>query len=239
MMESLTYTVIKSQNQYKAYCDLLVDLMKPGRKTRIELDSIDLLTLLTQQWEEEQRPLSDADPVEFLQSLMKRNNVTSSELAAGIGISKSLLSDIIHYRRRLSREVIRKIASRFNVSQNLLNKPYNLATVVKSATSLQPFRQPKSQPPGNPFLKDQPLIQILNDRTGRATLAKLKNGKTITIWNIMSGRRLGDSCSYLITNVKPKIADSESDMLFTSAVSELFDPDTDQAIFHAGNGGAG
>ncbi len=30
-----------------------------------------------------------------------RNNVKASELAAGIGISKSLLSDIIHYRRRL------------------------------------------------------------------------------------------------------------------------------------------
>jgi HTH-type transcriptional regulator/antitoxin HigA len=36
------------------------------------------------------------------------------------------LSDILHYRRGLSREVIRKLASRFKLSQELFNKPYKL-----------------------------------------------------------------------------------------------------------------
>lgn len=232
-METLSYTVIKSKNQYNAYCDRLMELMNLNRKTRVELDTIALLTLLIGRWDEEQLPLSDANPVEFLQSLMKRNNINASELAAGLGVSKSLFSDIFHYRKRFSREVIRKLASRFNVSQDLLNKPYNLAPIVKRSISRQPSSQPKTLAQGNPLPNDQLLIQILKERTGRTTLAKLKNGKTITIWNVMSGRRLGDPCSYLITNVKPKIADAESDILFTSAIGELFDPDSNQTIYCA------
>ena len=131
-MEALPYTVISSQNQYNAYCERLADLIRIKNKTRAELDTISLLGLLIKRWDEEQRPLSDGDSVEFLRSLMKQNNIKASDLAAGVGISKSLLSDILHYRRRLSREVIRKLASRFNVSQELLNKPYNLAPVAKA-----------------------------------------------------------------------------------------------------------
>jgi HTH-type transcriptional regulator/antitoxin HigA len=234
-METLVYTVIKSQNQYKFYCDQLADLMKLTRKTRIELDTVELLTLLIRKWEEEQLPHSDTDPVEFLRSLMQRNNVNASKLAAELGINKSLLSSIFHYRRRFSRAVIRKLASRFNVSQELLNKPYNLAPAVKNANATDASGQPKPLAPGNPLSKDQPIVQILNDRIGMATLAKLRDGKTITIWNVMSGRRLGDACSYLITNLKPKITDAVRDILFTSAISELFDPDTKQTIFCAGN----
>src|SRR5580692_6409193 len=236
-MESLSYTVINSQNQYKAYCDHLAGLMKIKIKTRVELDSINLLRLLIKRWDEEQRPLLDADPIEFLRSLMRQNNLKKSELAAKVGISRSLLSDILHYRRRLSREVIRKLASRFNVSQELLNKPYNLARPAKQDNPLQPPPpQAELKPLGNPFLKDQPLIQLLQERTGKATFARLKNGKEITIWNIMSGRRIADPCSYLITNIKPsKKADAESDILFTSAISELLDPVSGQTLFRAEN----
>jgi HTH-type transcriptional regulator / antitoxin HigA len=230
-MEALSYTVINSQNQYEAYCERLVDLMKIKRKTRTDLDAIELLRLLIKRWDEEQRPLSDEDPVEFLRALMEQNNLKASELAAKVGISKSLLCDILHYRRRLSREVIRKLASRFNVSQDLLNKPYNLAPVAKHANSRQPSSQPESKPLGNPFQKDQALIQLLKERTGKATLARLKNGKEITIWNFVSGRRIGDTCSYLITNIKSQMPDAEADTFFTSMISELLDPGSRQTIF--------
>jgi antitoxin component HigA of HigAB toxin-antitoxin module len=135
------------------------------------LDTISLLGLLIKRWDEEQRPLSDGDPVEFLRSLMKQNNIKASDLAAGVGISKSLLSDILHYHRRLSREVIRKLASRFNVSQALLNKPYNLAPVAKHANSSRQAHEPDPQPVGNQYRKDQPLVRLLEERTGKATVA--------------------------------------------------------------------
>lgn len=240
-MEELLYTVINSQNQYKAYCEKLEDLISIKKKTRVQLETIALLRLLILCWDEEQRPLSDSDSVEFLRSLMKLHRIRSSDLAVDLGISKSLLSDILHYRRRLSREVIRKLAFRFNVPQELLNKPYNLIpAAAKPAKSPQPISQavqaigqPKTQPSGTPNRTEHPIARLLEERAGTATLARLKNGKEITIWNIILGRRLADPSPYVITNLKPRITDGESTIFFASAIRELIDRDSGEIIFRA------
>jgi HTH-type transcriptional regulator / antitoxin HigA len=233
-METLPYTVIRSRNQYSAYCEQLVDLTNIKYKTRVELDTIDLLRLLIKRWDEEQRPLSDGDPVEFLRSLMEQNNIKASDLAARVGISKSLLSDILHYRRRLSRVVIRKLSSALNVSQELLNKPYNLTPTPNYSNSRQRVNQPEPQTLTR-YREDQPLIQLLEERTGKATVARLKSGQEIAIWDVMSGRRLRDPCAYLITNVKTEVEGAESDTLFTSEICELIDRESGQTIFQAEN----
>jgi HTH-type transcriptional regulator/antitoxin HigA len=88
---------------------------------------------LIEKWDEEHNTFSQADPVELLGYLMKENKMKAVDLAGELQISKSLVSDILHYRRGLSRDVIRKLASRFKVSQALFNKPYDLALRVKSA----------------------------------------------------------------------------------------------------------
>jgi HTH-type transcriptional regulator/antitoxin HigA len=129
-METLQYKVIKTGQQYKAYCNQLEELVMTKRKTRSDQDAIDLLTLLIEKWDEEHNTFSDADPVELLQYLMKENKVKAVDLALDLEISKSLISDIMHYRRRLSREMIRKLGERFKVSQELFNKPYKLDTAV-------------------------------------------------------------------------------------------------------------
>jgi transcriptional regulator with XRE-family HTH domain len=129
----------------------------------------------------------------------KQNNVKASDLAVELGISKSLLSDILQYRRRLSRVVIRKLAFRFKVSQELFNKPYNLVpAAAKPAKPLQPISQstrpvhqaaqaisqPKPKPFGTPNRQEEPAVRLLIERAGMATIGRLKNGKEITIWNI-------------------------------------------------------
>jgi HTH-type transcriptional regulator/antitoxin HigA len=233
-MEALPYTVINSQNQYKLYCESLEDLISIKKKTRVQLDTIALLRLLILCWDEEQRPLSDSDSVAFLRSLMKQHSVKASDLAADLGISKSLLSDILHYRRRLSREVIRKLAFRFKIPQELLNKPYNLVpAAAKPAKSPQAISQPKAQPFGTPNRNEDAVVRLLQERKGLATIARLQNGKEITIWNIWPGRRLADPSSYLITNLKPPITDGKSDIFFTSAIGELIDRDSGEVIFRA------
>src|SRR5882762_4182258 len=131
-MEALPYKVIKSLKQYKEYCNILEDLVLAKKKTLVHQDIIDLLTLLIEKWDEEHNTFTDADPVELLGYLMKENKVKAVDLASELGISKSLISDILHYRRGLSREVIRKLALRFKVSQELFNKPYKLISPVNS-----------------------------------------------------------------------------------------------------------
>jgi HTH-type transcriptional regulator/antitoxin HigA len=129
-MEALQYKVIKSINQYKEYCHLMEEIAEVKRKTRQQQDTIELLTLLVEKWDEEHNTLSDADPVELLIFLMKENRLRAVDLAGELAVSKSLVSDILHYRRGLSRDIIRKLANRFKVSQELFNKSYKLTSPV-------------------------------------------------------------------------------------------------------------
>lgn len=131
-MENLQYTVIKNLTQYKAYCNLLQELVVAKKKTKLQQDTIDLLTLLIEKWDEEHNTFSDTDPIELLDYLMKENKLKAVDLAMELAVSKSLVSDILHYRRGLSRDIIRKLATRFKVSQELFNKPYKLASPVNS-----------------------------------------------------------------------------------------------------------
>jgi HTH-type transcriptional regulator/antitoxin HigA len=132
IVEALPYKVIKSVKQYNEYCNILEGLVIVKKKSQAHQDAIDLLTLLIETWDEEHNTFSDADPIELLGYLMKENKMKAVNLAAELEISKSLLSDILHYRRGLSREVIRKLATRFKVSQELFNKPYKLVSPVNS-----------------------------------------------------------------------------------------------------------
>ncbi len=131
-MEALQYKVIKNINQYKEYCNLLEEIVMIKKKTRQQQDTIELLTLLIEKWDEEHNTFSDADPVELLDYLMKENKLKAVDLAGELAVGKSLVSDILHYRRGLSRDIIRKLATRFKVSQELFNKPYKLVSPVNS-----------------------------------------------------------------------------------------------------------
>jgi HTH-type transcriptional regulator/antitoxin HigA len=65
-MESPEYRIIKSREQYKNYCNLLEGLVMTKRKTRAQQDTIELLTLLIEKWDEAHNSFSKADPVELL-----------------------------------------------------------------------------------------------------------------------------------------------------------------------------
>jgi hypothetical protein len=74
---------------------------------------------------------------------------------------------------------------------------------------------------------------LLNERIGLATVARLKDGKEITIWNFSSGRRIYDACPYLITNIQPSVPGVETECLFSSAIHELIDRDSGRIIIRA------
>lgn len=99
---------------------------------RSQQDVVELLTLLIEKWDQAHNTLAESDPIELLSFLMKENKVKAVDLAADLGVGKSLISDILSYRRGLSREVIRKLSLRFKVSQELFNRPYKLISPVNS-----------------------------------------------------------------------------------------------------------
>lgn len=125
-MTILKYKVISNKNQYKEYCNILEQLVFSGAKDRNTKDEIALLTLLIEKWDATHLSSTELDPVQLLQSFIKDHQLKAKDLVEILGISKGYVSDILNYKKGLSKEVIRKLADYFKVSQEAFNRPYNL-----------------------------------------------------------------------------------------------------------------
>jgi HTH-type transcriptional regulator/antitoxin HigA len=125
-MATLTYKVIKSKTQYKEYCNLLERLVFAGSNDRNKKDEIALLTLLIEKWDSEHNSFAEVDPIRLLHSFMNDHQMKSKDLVELLEVSKGYVSDILHYKKGLSKEIIRKLAVHFKVSQESFNRPYKL-----------------------------------------------------------------------------------------------------------------
>jgi len=131
-MAALKYKIIKSKTQYKEYSDNLEELVFSGSKDRETKDEIDLLTLLIEKWDAEHNTFDEVDPIRLLHSLMNDNNIKAKDLVKLLDVSKGYVSDILNYKKGLSKDVIRKLADRFKVSQEAFNRPYKLTVSENS-----------------------------------------------------------------------------------------------------------
>lgn len=125
-METLKYSVIKSKRQYAAYCKSLEELVTGNDKSKGVKDEIELLTLLIEKWDQDYSSFEDVDPVTLLKSLMQEKKISSIELAGILNVSKGLVSDILNYKKGISKEVIRGLADYFKVSHEAFNRQYDL-----------------------------------------------------------------------------------------------------------------
>lgn len=125
-MAELKYKVIKNKTQYKEYCNTLEKLVFAASKSKTVKDEIDLLTLLIEKWDAEHNTFEELDPIQLLHSLMTENNMKAKDLVDLLEISKGYVSDILNYKKGLSKEVIRKLADHFKLSQEAFNRPYKL-----------------------------------------------------------------------------------------------------------------
>ena len=124
-MTDLTYTVIKSKEQYYEYCEILEELVFSD-EVEVREDEIELLTLLIRTWDNEHRLAPEMDPVEFVKSVMDDHGLSQNDLAKIAGVSKSYISEILNYKKRMSKNVIRNIAEYFKIQQEALNRHYRL-----------------------------------------------------------------------------------------------------------------
>jgi HTH-type transcriptional regulator/antitoxin HigA len=125
-MVALKYKVIKSKAQYKDYSNNVEELVSADFKTKEMKDEIDLLTLLIEKWDEEHNKHDDVDPITLLRSLMEQKKLKAKDLAEILQVSKGLVSDILNYKKGLSKEIIRGLSDYFKVSQEAFNRPVEL-----------------------------------------------------------------------------------------------------------------
>jgi HTH-type transcriptional regulator/antitoxin HigA len=125
-MGDLKYKVIKTKEQYYEYCRELERLDDSGEAEGKYQDEAELLTVLIEAYDNEHSTFTESDPVEMLQSLMADHKMKARDLAELLNVSKSYVSEILHYKKGMSKEVIRKLAERFAMRQEAFNRPYKL-----------------------------------------------------------------------------------------------------------------
>lgn len=142
-METLKYTVIKAEEQYKEYCNILEKLLENNNEDAA--DEIDLLTLLIEKWDEENTSFNELNPIELLKTLMEENNLKAVDLGSILKLSKGTISKILNYQKGLSKDTIRKLSAHFNMNQEAFNRPYKLNNKINQRfknASLMNTRKP-------------------------------------------------------------------------------------------------
>ena len=92
-----------------------------------------MLNLLIENYNAENNTFDDADPIELLKSLMKDHKMIAIDLTKLLDASEGLVSDILNYKKDLSKETIRILSERFKVNQDgnsFLNSSPEFSTIL-------------------------------------------------------------------------------------------------------------
>ncbi|MFT7604993.1 MAG: HTH-type transcriptional regulator/antitoxin HigA [Saprospiraceae bacterium] len=126
MKSTVKYTIIKSLEQYNKYCKKHESLnLKDDEKYS---DELELLELLIEDFD--QRVMREKNkklnPVELLRSLLKDSSISQTELSKSINVSRQLISDVLSYRRNISKDMMVKLSKYFSMSQEAFSREYDL-----------------------------------------------------------------------------------------------------------------
>lgn len=90
-----------------------------------ESDEADILGILIDEYEKKHYPIDAPDPIEAIKIRMEEMQLKQVDLVSEIG-GISRVSEILNRKRRLTVDMIRKLANRLNLSAGLLIKDYQL-----------------------------------------------------------------------------------------------------------------
>jgi HTH-type transcriptional regulator/antitoxin HigA len=116
---------IKTEADYRESLKRLEDIFDAKLGTP-ESDELEILGLMVDDYENKYYPIDAPDPIEAIKIRMEEMHLRQIDLIPEIG-GKSRVSEILNRKRRLTVEMIRKLATRLNLSANLLIKDYQLS----------------------------------------------------------------------------------------------------------------
>ncbi len=122
----MKYKKIHNLEQYNKYCNIHEELFSLDDEKN--QDEIDLLEILIDEYDNriQKEAYVRLNPVELLKSLIINSDLNQVTLAKKIKISRQLLSDILNYRRNISKEVVEKLAKFFSMSKEAFSRKYDL-----------------------------------------------------------------------------------------------------------------
>ena len=123
-IEDMELKPIKTEQDYIAALKRLEDIFDSKLGTP-ESDELEILGLMVEDYENKHYPIEAPDPIEAIKIRMEEMGLKQVDLISEIG-GKSRVSEILNRKRRLTVEMIRKLAIRLNLSASLLIKDYQL-----------------------------------------------------------------------------------------------------------------
>ena len=131
----MKYKKIKNINQYNKYCDRHAKLFEKEKAK--DQDELELLEILIEEYENRVSKTQNKDfnPVELLRSMLVSNNLSQVEFSKEIKVSPQLISDILNYRRNISKDLVIKFANFFAMSQEAFSRSYELRSLTNSKSA--------------------------------------------------------------------------------------------------------
>ncbi len=91
-----------------------------------ESDEADILGLMIDEYEKTNFPIDAPDPIEAIKIRMEEMRLKQVDLVPEIG-GKSRVSEVLNRKRKLTVDMIRRLANKLNLSAELLIRDYQLS----------------------------------------------------------------------------------------------------------------
>jgi HTH-type transcriptional regulator/antitoxin HigA len=116
--------LIKTEEDYKKTLERIEEIFDAPIGTT-ESDEADILALLIDEYEKKNFPIDAPDPIEAIKIRMEEMDLKQVDLIPEIG-GKSRVSEILNKKRKLTVDMIRKLANRLQLSAELLIRDYQI-----------------------------------------------------------------------------------------------------------------
>ncbi|UAM98375.1 helix-turn-helix domain-containing protein [Polaribacter litorisediminis] len=113
---------IRNEKDYQKALDRIEDIFDSKKGTE-EGDELEILSILIDQYENENFPIGMPDPIEAIKFRMEQMGMNQKDLAEVVGF-KSRVSEILNKKRKLTLDMIRKLNTNLHIPTEVLVQDY-------------------------------------------------------------------------------------------------------------------
>ena len=113
---------IRNEKDYQKALDRL-EIIFDAKKGTEQGDELEILSILIDQFENENFPIGMPDPIEAIKFRMEQLGMKQKDLAEVIGF-KSRVSEILNKKRKLTLDMIRKLNTTLHIPTEVLIQDY-------------------------------------------------------------------------------------------------------------------
>lgn len=113
---------IKNEKDYQNALDRLEVIFEAKKETQ-QGDELEILSILIDNYENENFPIGMPDPIEAIKFRMEQMGMNQKDLAEIIGF-KSRVSEILNKKRKLTLDMIRKLNTTLHIPTEVLIQDY-------------------------------------------------------------------------------------------------------------------